>query len=81
MTAGSSNASYDAAEEFGLRAVRGETAGYAHSTEICEAALQRAAETARSPSAPAAAPWPPRQNPPTSASTPTATRSTTPSSR
>ena len=28
------NASYDAAEGFGLRAVRGETAGYAHSTEI-----------------------------------------------
>jgi TldD protein len=41
------NASYDAAEGFGLRAVRGETAGYAHSTEISEAALRRAAETAR----------------------------------
>jgi TldD protein len=41
------NASYDAAEGFGLRAVRGETAGYAHSTEISEAALKRAAETAR----------------------------------
>jgi TldD protein len=40
-------ASYDAAEGFGLRAVRGETAGYAHSTEISEAALKRAAETAR----------------------------------
>jgi TldD protein len=40
-------ASYDAAEGFGLRAVRGETAGYAHSTEISEAALRRAAETAR----------------------------------
>ena len=33
------NAAYDAAEGFGLRAVRGETAGYAHSTEITEAAL------------------------------------------
>lgn len=32
------NASYDAAEGFGLRAVRGETVGYAHSTEISEAA-------------------------------------------
>ncbi len=42
-----SNASYDATEGFGLRAVRGETAGYAHSTEISEAALRRAAETAR----------------------------------
>jgi TldD protein len=40
-------ASYDAAEGFGLRAVRGETAGYAHSTEISEAALARAVETAR----------------------------------
>jgi TldD protein len=40
-------ASYDAAEGFGLRAVRGETAGYAHSTEISEAALARAAQTAR----------------------------------
>jgi len=41
------NASYDASEGFGLRAVRGETAGYAHSTEISEQALRRAAETAR----------------------------------
>ncbi|MGB8623395.1 MAG: metalloprotease TldD [Paracoccaceae bacterium] len=40
-------ASYDASEGFGLRAVKGETAGYAHSTEISEAALRRACETAR----------------------------------
>ncbi len=40
-------ASYDASEGFGLRAVRGEVAGYAHSTEISEPALRRAAETAR----------------------------------
>ncbi|WP_371685598.1 metalloprotease TldD [Tropicimonas sp. IMCC6043] len=40
-------ASYDAAEGFGLRAVRGETAGYAHSTEVSLPALARAAETAR----------------------------------
>jgi len=40
-------ASYDASEGFGLRAVRGETAGYAHATEISERALRRAAETAR----------------------------------
>ena len=40
-------ASYDAAQGFGLRAVRGEVAGYAHSTEISESALRRAAETAR----------------------------------
>ena len=41
------NASYNASEGFGLRAVRGETAGYAHSTEISESALRRAVETAR----------------------------------
>lgn len=40
-------ASYDASEGFGLRAVRGETAGYAHSTEVSEHALKRAVETAR----------------------------------
>ena len=40
-------ASYDASEGFGLRAVRGEVAGYAHSTQITESALLRAAETAR----------------------------------
>ena len=40
-------ASYDASQGFGLRAVKGETAGYAHSTELTEAALRRAAETAR----------------------------------
>ncbi|HBU14647.1 MAG TPA: metalloprotease TldD [Gemmobacter sp.] len=40
-------ASYDASEGFGLRAVKGEVAGYAHSTEISESALRRAAETAR----------------------------------
>ena len=40
-------ASYDAAEGFGLRAVRGEVAGYAHSTTMSISALQRAAETAR----------------------------------
>ncbi|WP_299960272.1 metalloprotease TldD [uncultured Roseobacter sp.] len=40
-------ASYDASEGFGLRAVCGEVAGYAHSTEISETALKRASETAR----------------------------------
>ncbi|HCT33982.1 MAG TPA: metalloprotease TldD, partial [Sulfitobacter sp.] len=40
-------ASYDASEGFGLRAVRGDVSGYAHSTEITEAALRRASETAR----------------------------------
>ena len=40
-------ASYDASQGFGLRAVRGETAGYAHSTDLTESALRRAADTAR----------------------------------
>jgi TldD protein len=40
-------ASYDASEGFGLRAVLGEVAGYAHSTEISETALKRAVGTAR----------------------------------
>ncbi|MBV1903300.1 MAG: metalloprotease TldD [Marinosulfonomonas sp.] len=40
-------ASYDASEGFGLRAVCGETAGYAHSTEISESSLKRAVQTAR----------------------------------
>mgnify|MGYP000029019534 FL=1 len=41
------SASYDAAEGFGLRAVNGEVAGYAHSTDVSMAALKRASETAR----------------------------------
>ena len=40
-------ASYDASEGFGLRAVRGEVTGYAHSSEVNEASLKRAVETAR----------------------------------
>lgn len=41
------SAGYDSAQGFGLRAVRGEVTGYAHSTDISEAALKRAAQTAR----------------------------------
>ncbi|MGR3762078.1 metalloprotease TldD [Roseobacteraceae bacterium NS-SX3] len=41
------SASYDASEGFGLRAVNGDVAGYAHSTDVSIAALKRAAETAR----------------------------------
>lgn len=36
-----------AGQGFGLRAVRGEVTGYAHSTDISEASLRRAAEAAR----------------------------------
>jgi len=41
------SASYDASEGFGLRAVAGPAAGYAHATEMSAAALRRAAETCR----------------------------------
>jgi len=41
------SASYDASTGFGLRAVRGEVAGYAHSTDVSIPSLKRAAETAR----------------------------------
>lgn len=40
-------ASGDVAQGFGLRAVRGETTGYAHSAELSNDALIRAAETVR----------------------------------
>ena len=41
------NASFDSSQGFGLRAVLGPTVGYAHASELTEAALARAAETAR----------------------------------
>ncbi len=41
------SAEFDAAEGFGLRAVRGEAQGYAHAGRIDAAALRRAAEAAR----------------------------------
>ena len=41
------SASFDATRGFGLRAVSGEAAGYAHAGEISEAALGRAAETVK----------------------------------
>ena len=40
-------ASFDASEGFGLRAVKGMTTGYAHSSEISETAIRRAAKTVR----------------------------------
>ena len=40
------SASYDSGEGFGLRVVAGETAGYAHSNEISEAAIKRAGTSA-----------------------------------
>jgi TldD protein len=40
------SASYDSTEGFGLRVVAGETCGYGHSSEINEAAIRRAADSA-----------------------------------
>ena len=41
------NASFDTTQGFGLRAVAGESAGYAHASEISEAAIKRAADTVK----------------------------------
>ncbi len=41
------NASFDTAQGFGLRAVAGEATGYAHATELSEAAIGRAAATVK----------------------------------
>ena len=40
-------ASFDTSQGFGLRAVAGETTGYAHAAEISEAAIGRAAQTVK----------------------------------
>jgi TldD protein len=41
------NASFDSSQGFGLRAVTGESTGYAHSNELSHAAIKRASETVR----------------------------------
>src|SRR6476620_7179979 len=41
------SASFDTSQGFGLRAVSGEAAGYAHASELTEAAIRRAADTVR----------------------------------
>jgi TldD protein len=41
------SASFDTSQGFGLRAIAGETAGYAHASELSEAAIRRAAETVK----------------------------------
>src|ERR1700731_5320488 len=41
------SASFDTTQGFGLRAVSGEAAGYAHASELSEAAIRRAAATVR----------------------------------
>jgi TldD protein len=40
-------ATYDTSQGFGLRAVKGEAVGYAHATDLSEAALARAADAVR----------------------------------
>ncbi len=40
-------ASFDTSQGFGLRAIVGEAAGYAHATDLSEAAIRRAADTVR----------------------------------
>jgi TldD protein len=60
------SASFDTTQGFGLRAVAGEAAGYAHASELSEAAIKRAATAVR---------WRPRPPARTAASTPTSTRS------
>src|SRR3974390_3467452 len=40
-------ASFDTTQGFGLRAVAGEATGYAHASELSEAAMRRAADTVR----------------------------------
>src|SRR5947209_17010123 len=41
------SASFDTTQGFGLRAVAGEAAGYAHASELSEAAIKRAAAAVR----------------------------------
>ena len=40
-------ATYDTAQGFGLRAVKGEAVGYAHASDVSEAAIARAADAVR----------------------------------
>ena len=42
------NANFDTTQGFGMRAVSGETAGYAHASEFTKEAMQRAADTVKS---------------------------------
>src|SRR6266571_4923030 len=40
-------ATYDTAQGFGLRAVKGEAVGYAHASDVSEGAISRAADAVR----------------------------------
>ena len=52
------SAAFDSTEGFGLRVIAGETAGYAHASEISEAAIARAADSAARGYSGVAAEWP-----------------------
>jgi predicted Zn-dependent protease len=64
------SASFDTTQGFGLRAVAGEAAGYAHASELSE--RRSAAPPPRCAPSPAAMParWPTRRPAPTARSTP-----------
>ena len=56
---------FDTTQGFGLRAVSGEAAGYAHASELSEAAIRRAAATVRAVASGHAGTWPGRRRAPT----------------
>ena len=68
-------ASFDTNQGFGLRAVAGEAAGYAHSGEISEAAIRRAGDAVQAVKAGHRAPMPRRRAAPIARSMATRTRS------
>src|SRR5205807_1617675 len=51
------SASFDTTQGFGLRAVAGEAAGYAHASELSEAAIRRAATLTSAPWCGSTSPW------------------------
>ena len=70
------SAAFDTTQGFGLRAVAGEAAGYAHASELSEAAIRRAGDDgARGRERPSRHARRRRRPAPTAASTPTSTRS------
>lgn len=69
------SASYDASEGFGLRAVNGDVAGYAHSTDVSISARPAPRKRRALRWAMAAAPMPNRPHLPTDIFTPTPIRS------
>ena len=73
-------ASFDTMQGFGLRAVAGEATGYAHATELSEAAIRRAGKTVEAVTHGFSGTEAPRRPAPTRSSTATSIRSGRPSS-